>query len=312
MKVFVTGATGWIGSATVRELLGAKHEVVGLARSEAAASALRSAGAQPLRGSLDDPASLRRGAETADGVIHTAFVHDRSPLAENGGAVIHDFSNFVANSETDRRAIEALGGVLAGTRKPLVVAAGLPFVKTGGRAMSEDDVPDYAVSPVPRVSEKTAAALAGAGTHVSVVRLPPSVHGEGDRGFVPDLIEIARAKGSSAYVGDGTNRWPAVHRLDAARAFRLALEAGGRGTIYHAVGDPGVPFREIAARIGRGIGVPVIRVEPAQAAEQFVWLGGFVVADNLVSSAKTQERLGWRPLQPGLLEDLEQGHYFRR
>ena len=312
MKVFVTGATGWIGSATVQELIGAGHQVLGLARTEGAAKALVSVGAQPHRGSLEDLASLRRGAELADGVIHTAFPHDFARFPPESEAVIHDYSKYAANSETDRQAVETFGAALAGSQKPLVVAAGLPLVKTGGRPVTEEDVPDYDAQPTLRVSEKTAVSLAAKGVHASVVRLPPTVHGEGDHGFVPDLIQIARARGTSAYVGDGQNRWPAVHRLDAGRLFRVALEQGEGGKYYHAVGDPGVPFREIATRIGRGLEVPVVSVEPAKAQDHFAWLGWFAGIDVQAASELTQRRLGWRPTHPGLLADLDQGYYFKR
>jgi nucleoside-diphosphate-sugar epimerase len=299
MRVFVTGATGFIGSAVVRELLGAGHQVTGLARSEAAAAALAAAGAGVHRGSLQDPDSLRAGAAAADGVIHTAYIHDFTPTG-----------NPAAAAATDGRAIEAIGEALAGsgrTQKPLVVAAGL--VNTPGQVATEEDAaPDHPMHP--RVSEPAALALADRGVRVSVLRLPPSVHGEGDYAFVPALIGIARAKGLAAYVGDGSNRWAAVHRLDAARLARLALETAPAGTRLHAVGDEGVPFRDIAAVIGRHLDLPVKSLPAGEAAEHFGPFAGFAAIDVPASSALTRERFGWQPEQPGLIADLDQGHYF--
>lgn len=298
MRVFVTGATGFIGSAVVRELLDAGHEVTGLARSDQGAAALATAGAEAHRGSLEDPASLRSGAAAADGVIHTAYIHD---FSENNDAA--------AYARIDRRAIETIGEALAGSGRPLVVASGL--VHTPGRlATEEDDAPDNPAYP--RVSEPVALSLAGRGIRVSVVRLPPSVHGEGDHGFIPALIGIARGRGLSAYVGDGSNRWAAVHRLDAAHLFRLALEAAPAGARLHGVDDEGVPFRDIAGIIGRHLNLPVTALSPEEAQGHFGLFALFASMDAPASSVLTRKQLGWEPTHPALIPDLDQGHYFDR
>ena len=291
MRVFVTGATGFIGSAVVAELLGAGHQVLGLSRSEKGDQALTAAGAEAHRGSLDDLDSLRRGAAAADGVIHLAFVHD--------------FSQYQAAGEIDRRAIAALGEALAGSSKPLVVTAGLASFDLG-RPATEADKP----AASPRPSEPVGLAQVAQGVRAMVVRLAPSVHGAGDYAFVPMLINLARQKGEAAYVGEGLNRWSAVHRLDAARLFRLALEQGVAGGIYHGAADEGIPMRDLAAVIGRHLGVPVASKSPAEAPAYFDWMARFAAADMAATSARTQQELGWHPTQPGLLANLEQGDYF--
>jgi nucleoside-diphosphate-sugar epimerase len=292
MRVFVTGASGFIGSAVVSELIDAGHQVLGLARSASSADAVEAAGAHVHRGDLEDLESLRAGAESADGVIHLAFNHD--------------FTDYAGAAETDRRAIDTLGAVLAGSDRPFVVTSGLAGFAFG-RTMTEDDAAD---PDSPRASEHAALAFASRGVRVAVLRLPPSVHGEGDHGFVPRLIDIAREKGVSAYPGDGSNRWPAVHRFDAARLFRLALESAPAGARLHAIGDEGLPVRDIAGTIGRHLSLPVTAIAPETAADHFGWLGVFFSLDVPASSALTRERLGWRPTQTGLLDDLEEGHYF--
>jgi len=298
MRVFVTGATGFIGSAVVRELLDAGHQVVGLARSGQSAAALGAAGAEVYRGSLQDPDGLRVGAAAADGVIHTAYIHDFSGAG--------DPAEF---ARTDGRAIEAMGEALTGSGRPLIVAAGLPVPAPGHVTTEEDAVPDNPAYP--RVSERTALAFAGRGVRAASVRLAPTVHGEGDPHFVPALIGIARAKSLSAYVGDGSNRWCAVHRLDAARLFRLALEEAPAEARLNGVGDEGVPFRDIATVIGRHLDVPVASIPPEEAVGHFGLFGLFASIDVPASSALTRKRLGWHPVHPGLIADLDEGHYFK-
>jgi nucleoside-diphosphate-sugar epimerase len=295
MRVFVTGATGFIGSAVVRELLDAGHEVTGLARSDEAAASLAAAGAVVHRGNLDDLDSLRAGAVASDGVIHTGYNHD--------------FSNIPGAAQTDRRAVETLGEALAGSGRPLVVAAGTALIGPGRVITEEDAAPEAGAHP--RVSEQVALPFAGRGVRVSVVRLSPSVHGEGDHGFVPHLIGLAREKGISAYVGDGSNRWTGVHRLDAARLFRLALESAPAGTRLHGVEDEGVPFRDIAGVIGRHLGLPVTSVSGDEADAYFGWFTMFASIDVPASSALTRKWLGWHPEHPALIPDLDEGHYFK-
>jgi nucleoside-diphosphate-sugar epimerase len=293
MRVFVTGASGFIGSAVVSELIEAGHDVIGLARSDSSAREIEAAGAQVHRGDLDDLDGLRAGARTADAVIHLAFKHD--------------FTDFGGAAEADRRAITALGDELAGSDRPFVVTSGLAGFALD-RKLTEEDT---AGPNSPRVSEHAALAFTDRGVRVSVVRLPPSVHGENDHGFVPRLIDIARDKGVAAYPGDGSNRWPAVHRFDAARLFRLALESAPAGARLHAIGDEGIPVRDIAGIIGRHLDVPVRAVASEQAVDHFGWLGAFFSMDVPASSTLTRELLGWQPTRQGLLDDLEQGHYFR-
>jgi nucleoside-diphosphate-sugar epimerase len=294
MRVFVTGATGFVGSAVVKELIEAGHSVLGLSRSDAGAAQLQAGGAAVHRGSLEDLDSLRSGAAAADGVIHTAF--------------IHDFSNFKESCAADGRAIEAIGAVLAGSDRPFVVTSGTLLLSPGALATEDLSIP--AGTPVPRVSEQTALAMVPNGVRASVVRLSPSVHGDGDHGFVPALIGIARAKGEAGYIGDGTNRWPAVHRLDAAVLYRLALEKGEAGARYHGVGEEGIPFRDIAAAIGRRLDVPVVSKTAAQAPDHFGFLAHFAAIDGPAANAKTQADLGWKPTHKGLLADLAEGTYF--
>lgn len=319
MRVFVTGATGFIGSAIVQELLGAGHEVTGLARSDASAAKLTAAGAKVHRGSVEDLESLKRGAAAADGVIHTAFYHEIThvPVATRlrvflGGSPGGIIGRFVgATVDADRRAIETLGKALAGPERPLVAAFGTLAMKAGQLATEGEAYDPNSVGGPRGKTEETMLELASQGVRTSIIRLPPLVHGLGDRaGFAPRIFAVARKTGTSAYVGDGANRWPAVHRLDAARLFRLALENGVAGSKYHAVADEGVPFREIAEVFGRRLNVPVASKTPAEAAKLFSWLAPFLPVDNPVSSTLTQERLGWQPTHPALLPDLETESYF--
>ncbi|AIV38282.1 MULTISPECIES: SDR family oxidoreductase [Streptomyces] len=305
MRVFVTGASGWIGSAVVPELIGAGHQVVGLARSHASADALTAAGAEVVRGTLDDLDVLRGAAAGSDGVVHLAFKHD---IAFSG--------DFKGAGEADRRAVEVMGEALAGSGRPFTIASGTPAIP--GRVATERDGhdPDLAAAArgdaqhVRAATAELTLSLAARGVRSSVVRLAPTNHGEGDNGFVPALIGIAREKGVSGYIGDGTNRWSAAHRLDSAHLFRLALEKAPGGSTLHAVAEEGVPVRDIAEVIGRRLGLPVVSVPAAEAGAHFTWLAGPFAANRAASSALTRELLGWRPLQPGLVEDLEQGHYF--
>lgn len=291
MKVFVTGASGFIGSAVVKELLAAGHSVIGLARSEASARAIIEAGAEVLMGSIEDLDILKEGAQKAEGIIHTAF--------------FHDFTQFAKACEMDKMAIAAMGEALIGTNKPIVVTAGLlglPLVN--GNVTEESELKDS-----PRASESTALALAERGVKASVVRLAPSVHDKGDKGFVPFIIGQAQKNGVSGYPAEGNNRWPAVHRLDAAKAFRLALEKAAQGAVYNAVGDTGIEVKRIAEVIGEQLNLPVVSLSEEETARHFEWMGWFIRFDSPATGYKTQEQLEWEPTHIGLLEDMQQ-HYF--
>ena len=290
MRVFVTGATGWVGSVVVKDLLDAGHQVTGLARSNDKAAALTAAGAQALHGTLDDLDTLHSAASAADAVIHTAFDHD--------------FSKFAEKAEQDRRAIETLGRALAGSHRPLLVTSGVALLAPGRLAIETDVAPS--IPSYPRKSEAAATALADRGVRATAVRLSPSVHGRGDHGFVPILIALAREKGVSAYIGDGLNRWPGVHRLDAGHLYRLVVEQGATEPAYHAVADEGVPFKHIAEVIGRRLGLPV---EP-RGPEHFGWFASFAGLDMPASSERTRSLLNWRPAGPDLLTDLDQPGYY--
>jgi nucleoside-diphosphate-sugar epimerase len=310
MRVFVTGASGWIGSAVVGELIDSGHEVIGLARTDESAAAIVAAGAQAHRGSLDDLESLKSGAAASDGVIHLAFNHE---VAFSG--------NFKAAADADRRAIETFADVLAGSGRPLVIASGTLGLRVGHVA-TELDGHDLEIQTQlaghgdgPRTRHETAEftlALASRDIRSSVVRLPPTNHGDGDKGFITQLVGIARATGVAGYLGDGANRWPAVHRLDSAHLFRLAVESAPAGSTLHAVADEGVALRDIAEAMGRHLNLPVAAIPAEKAGEHFTWLAGFVGVDSPASSALTRELMNWEPTRPGLLEDLDEGHYFTR
>ncbi|AQA10572.1 SDR family oxidoreductase [Streptomyces malaysiensis] len=300
MRIFVTGASGWIGSALVPELIDAGHQVIGLARSDSSAAALTAAGAEVVRGTLDNLDVLGTATAAADGVIHLAFKHDIAFTGDYQGA-----------AEADRRAVDTFADALAGTDRPFVLASGLVGLKSG-QVSTERDMPTVNGTPASlRSATATAAlALASRGVRSSVVRLSPTCHGEGDNGFMAHLVATARAKGVSGYLGDGDQRWPAVHRLDAARLFRLAVEKAPAGAVLHGVAEEGIALRDIAEVIGRHLDVPTASVAPEAAAEHFTWLSDFVALDSPASNALTRELLDWRPTHPGLLEDLDKGHYF--
>jgi nucleoside-diphosphate-sugar epimerase len=294
MRIFLTGATGFIGSAILPLLIEAGHEVVGTTRSDAGAKALLAAGAQVHRGTLEEPESLRIGASNADAVIHTAFDHD--------------FSRFVENCEKDKRAIAALGAALAGSNRPLVITSGTGMGSGEHGELASEDVLNLS-HPNPRIASE----LAGneqldAGVNVSVVRLP-QVHDPLKQGLITPLVDIARSKGTVAYVGEGKNRWPAGHVSDVARLYRLAVETAEAGARYHAVGEEGVSSREIAESLGRGLKLPVVSITPEQAGAHFGWMGMFVGLDMPASSALTQARLNWRPAGPTLIADLDEARY---
>jgi nucleoside-diphosphate-sugar epimerase len=306
MHVFVTGASGWIGSAVVPELIGAGHQVTGLARSDASADALTAAGAQVQQGTIDDLGILRDAAAASDGVIHLAFKHD---LAFSGG--------FEAAASADRRAVETIGEALAGSDRPLIIASGTAGLAPG-RVATERDGLGHApahMSGGPEIrlgTAQLALSLSGRGIRSAVLRLPPTVHGDGDHGFLATLVGIARDRGVSGYIGDGSNRWPAVHRSDAAHLFRLAVEQVPAGSVLHAIADEGVPVRAIAEVIGRQLDLPVVAVAAGDADQHFGWLGRFLALDTPASSALTRELTGWLPTGPGLIDDLDKGHYFRQ
>jgi nucleoside-diphosphate-sugar epimerase len=295
MRVFVTGASGWIGSAAIPELIAAGHEVIGLARSEQAAARVTAQGATPHPGSLDDLDSLRAGAEAADAVLHLGFKHDFSDMAGAG--------------RTERAVIQTFGDVLAGSDRPFLFAAGVAGL-TPGRAVTEADPNPMSGPDAPRGgAEQLALSFADRGVRPVSLRFAPTVHGEGDHGFIATIAGVARQRGTSGYVGDGTNRWSAVHRLDAARLVRLALESGAAGSVVHAVAEGGIATRDIAAGIGQSLDLPVASVAPDQAADHFGWIGAFFGLDMSASSTITQETLGWTPTGPTLLADLAAGHY---
>lgn len=298
MRVFVTGASGFVGSAVVQELKQAGHHVIGLARSDASAAALAAAGVEVHRGDIEDVDSLRSGAEKSDGVIHTAFNHD--------------FSRFQASCAHDAVVIEAMADVLAGTSRPFVITSGIGVLPSGD-LLTEDVLAPTGPNAHPRTAtERASVAAAARGINVSIVRLPPSVHGMGDHGFVPLLIGLAREKGVAAYAGKGLNRWPAVHRLDAATVYRLALERGAQNARYHAVAEQGIEFRDIATAIGEGLGIPVESKSGEEAQSYFGWFSHFAAMNVGASSEWTQKELGWTPTGPGLIEDLEGPAYWQK
>ncbi|WP_322922493.1 SDR family oxidoreductase [Paenibacillus campi] len=294
MKLFVTGATGFVGTVVVQELIKAGHQVTGLARSDEAEQKLQTAGVAVHRGSLEDTDCLRQAARAADGMIHLGF--------------IHDFANYAASAEIDRQAIVAMGSELEGTNKPIVLTSGALLLTPGKIGIETDRIAAHSS----RHSEAAADQLLERGVHASVVRLAPTVHGEGDHGFMYTLIELARSKGFSAYVGDGNNRWSALHRLDAAVLFRKAVEQAAAGSRLHGVAEGSIPFKQIAEMIGRQLNVPVISIAAEQAAAHFGWIHFAAAADKPIANDLTRQWLDWQPSHPGLMDDLEAGHYFQR
>ncbi|NNN16024.1 MAG: SDR family oxidoreductase [Acidimicrobiaceae bacterium] len=307
MRIFVTGASGWIGSAVVQELIEHDHKVIGLARSDASAISLAANGAEVQRGDLDDLDTLQAVAAESDGVIHLAFKHD---IAFSGG--------FQDAADADRRAVESIGRALEGSGRPFAIASGTLGLAIGGKPATELDghaldtsVPALGNGPRTRwATSEFVISLAQQGVRSSVVRLPPTNHGDGDHGFIASLIGIARDKGVSGYIGDGSSHWPAVHRLDSARLFRLAVEKAPAGSTLHAVADEGITIREIAEIVGRHLDIPVVSIPSELAESHFTWMAGFLAADSPASSALTRALLDWEPTNLGLIEDLEQGHYF--
>ena len=308
MKIFVTGASGWIGSAVVPELISNGHQVIGLARSDESAEKLKSAGAEVVRGTIDDIDVLKNTAATSDGVIHLAFKHG---LAFSG--------DFEGAAFADRQAVEAFGEALSGSDKPFAIASGVLFVAEPGHVATEKDglEPTEAstsanAGPATRLgTAHLTLTFAGKGVRSSVIRLAPTVHGDGDNGFVATLAKVAKESGKAGYVGDGLSRWPAVHRLDAARLFRLAIESTPAGSVLHAVAEEGVPTKDIAEAIGRGLNIPTVSIPPEEAAEYFSFLARFIGVDNPASSEATRKLLDWQPMYPSLIDDLDHGYYFK-